>query len=60
MHTKNTQHKLIEADRLLEAKFPEPVASEYQEGWNDALQTVYEKGTGLILIKDGDDDGRVY
>ena len=40
----NTEHKQIDAERLLAAKFPE-AKTEYQHGWNDALQTAYDVET---------------
>ena len=36
-----TSVKLIDASRLLLAKFPDP-DSDYKVGWNDALQAAYE------------------
>ena len=40
-----TRHEKIEAERLLMAKFPNPVG-EYQRGWNEALQAAFEAETG--------------
>lgn len=62
MNTNDThyKHKLIDASRLLLARFQEPTSNEYQRGWNDALETACDVESGLIFIKDGDDDGRVY
>ena len=51
MNTRSSQHKLIDATRLLDARIPEP-KTEYQHGWNDALTTAYEEETGLILIEE--------
>ena len=49
MRTKNTRRDaLISAYRLLEARFKEPVKSEYQKGWNDALTSAVEQETDLI------------
>ena len=55
MNTRNTPHKLIDASRLLDARIPEP-KTEYQHGWNDALTTAYETETGLILLKEREDE----
>ena len=54
MNTRNTQHKLIDASRLLDARIPEP-KTEYQHGWNDALTTAFEEETGLILLEECND-----
>lgn len=56
MHIDNIRHKMIDAERLLVSKFPEPVKTNYQQGWNDALQSVYDEEPGLVFIKDGDAD----
>lgn len=53
---KHTQHKLIDAERLLLGRFKEPPKNDYQKGWNDALTAAYEDGTGLILIRECKDD----
>lgn len=56
MSTKNTRHKLIEAERLLAARHPQP-ETEYQRGWNDALTAAVEEETGLIILTEKKEDG---
>ena len=53
---KHTQHKLIDAERLLAARFKEPPANDYQRGWNDALTTACEQESGLIIFKEDKED----
>lgn len=43
--------KMIDASRLLAAKIPEP-STDYENGWNDALQTAYD-----VETESGEDDG---
>ena len=38
------QHKMIDAEELLLARFPKP-RNDYQRGWNDALETAYDVET---------------
>jgi hypothetical protein len=52
---KHTQHKLIDAERLLLARFQEPPKNDYQKGWNDALTAAYEDGTGIIFLRERKD-----
>lgn len=54
---KHTQHKLIDGERLLLARFQEPTKNDYQKGWNDALTTAYEKETGLVMMEERKEDG---
>jgi len=37
----NSEHKKIEAEQLLAAKFSD-AKTDYQHGWNDALQAAYD------------------
>lgn len=53
---KHIPHKLIDAERLLLARFREPTKNDYQKGWNDALTTAYEQETGLIIFKEEKED----
>lgn len=39
-----TAHKMIDATEMLKSKFKEPTKTEYQRGWNDALQAAYDVG----------------
>ena len=55
----NTQHKLIDAERLLLARFKEP-KNDYQKGWNDALTAAYEEASGIIMLKERKEDGRIF
>ena len=55
MNTRNTPHKLIDASRLLDARVKDP-KTEYQKGWNDALTTAFEEETGLILLKERENE----
>ena len=49
MHTKNSRREiLIPANRLLQARFQEPVRNEYQKGWNDALTAAVDQETDLL------------
>ena len=52
---KHTQHKLIDAERLLLARFQEPPKNDYQKGWNDALTAAYEEETGIIILRERKD-----
>ena len=52
---KHTQHKLIDAERLLLARFQEPPKNDYQKGWNDALTAAYEDGTWIIFLRERKD-----
>lgn len=56
MPMKHIPHKLIDAERLLLARFREPTKNDYQKGWNDALTTAYEQETGLIIFKEEKED----
>ena len=50
MPTSNTSTdtpKMIDANQLLLAKFPK-ATTEYQHGWNDALQAAYDVETEQI------------
>lgn len=59
MRMNSTRHKLIDSERLLDARFKEP-KNDYQKGWNDALTTAYEEEEGLIILKERKEDGRIF
>lgn len=45
------RRKLIDARRLIEAKFGEPI-NDYQKGWNAALQAAYDvEGSAKYDVK---------
>ena len=52
-HMKNTQGKMIDAQRLLLAKIEKPT-DEFQKGWNAALQTAFDVEIGNIPREDGE------
>ena len=55
MSTKNIPHKLIDASRLLAARFPKP-KTEYQHGWNDALTTACEVETEIVVLRERENE----